>query len=167
MSLGIIEVITEWDLTLSDFPELDSKLRKRFEKILQTIQTWSIPRGNLEHTLLSDMTPEEVRSVLAEWELIFAKIIKEEFSANYGWLEAKEKFWNENKSWNFRVFWGHKHYNIVLDGLEKVYWRHLPRKSEFTDYITNRITVLLKYRKWIEEHYTNHREFLAPWESQD
>ena len=166
MSLGIIEAIHDGYVTFDQFPGLSPALRHRFQIILENLKKWSTSRNSLENSLLLYVSADEAKSMLTEWNNIFSRIIKEEFTPDYCWIEAKEKYWNEYKKQNLRVFWNHKYYNMVLDGLEKVYQRHLPRKTEHTPTIVRTLEIL-RLAPLVEEHYTSHKDLLAPWESQD
>jgi hypothetical protein len=163
---GIVEVLKEGVVTLDDFPNIPKVLRTRLKRIIKEIKNWSESRGILEKSLSKYMTTEEIKVMMKRWEEIFASICKDGFPEWFWWIEAKNKYWNDFKGDNIRIFRGLKYYNIVLDGLEKIYWRHLPRKSEHTKEVVQRLTLLM-LEEWVYQHYESHKESLWPWEEQD
>lgn len=166
MSIGIIEALQDWHVTFADLPQLKPELKARFERILSKLEEWIQKKQVLQEMLLKETGLDGMNAMLMQWDIIFEKIIGEEFTHEYWWVEAKDKYWNDYKNQNLNTFWSHRLYNMTLDGLEKTYWRHIPRKSEQLPEIV-RMLEIAKYKRWVEEHYSTHEQFLIPWESQD
>jgi len=167
MPLGIVEAVKDGHATLEDFPWADERLIARVKKSIEEAIKWEKHRASLD-TSLRNMGIESIliNEMLRVWEYIFQLIDNEEFSSEYWWKEAKDKYWEAYKNQNLRIFWNHRTYNIVLDWLEKAYWRHMPRKSEVSKYVNERLKVI-RYQFWVLEHYATHSDSIRPGEEQD